>query len=149
MKLDSVVTILPLVPVGLGLGMLFVPTSRAALNASPLGSHGRTSALLSVGRLLGATVGAGLAGVALSGTLTASTVQPNAAAGGHVVRPRGASRRDLLDCPARPAGGAGHQRLTDGARGRAGCSADARLTRPPARSFISSLIFCTAHRGVG
>ena len=54
--------------------MLFVPTSRAALNASPLASHGRTSALLSVGRLLGAAVGAGLAGVALSGTLTASTV---------------------------------------------------------------------------
>ena len=74
MTLDGVVTILPLIPVGLGLGMLFVPTSRAALNASPPGSHGRTSALLSVGRLLGATVGAGLAGIALSGTLTAATV---------------------------------------------------------------------------
>jgi MFS transporter, DHA2 family, methylenomycin A resistance protein len=73
-SLDSLVTVLPLIPVGLGLGMLFVPTSRAALNASPLASHGRTSALLSVGRLLGAAVGAGLAGVALSGTLTASTV---------------------------------------------------------------------------
>jgi MFS family permease len=72
--LDGVVTILPLIPVGLGLGMLFVPTSRAALNASPQASHGRTSALLSVGRLLGAAIGAGLAGVALSGTLTASTV---------------------------------------------------------------------------
>ena len=74
MTLDGVVTILPLIPIGLGLGMLFVPTSRAALNASPPASHGRTSALLSVGRLLGATVGAGLAGIALSGTLTASTV---------------------------------------------------------------------------
>jgi hypothetical protein len=74
MTLDGAVTILPLIPVGLGLGMLFVPTSRAALNASPLASHGRTSALLSVGRLLGATAGAGLAGIALSGTLTASTV---------------------------------------------------------------------------
>jgi MFS transporter, DHA2 family, methylenomycin A resistance protein len=74
MTLDGVVTILPLIPVGLGLGMLFVPTSRAALNASPLGSHGRTSALLSVGRLLGATIGAGLAGIALSGTPTAPTV---------------------------------------------------------------------------
>jgi MFS family permease len=74
MTLDGVVTILPLIPVGLGLGMLFVPTSRAALNASPLASHGRASALLSVGRLLGATVGAGLAGIALSGTLTAATV---------------------------------------------------------------------------
>jgi MFS family permease len=72
--LDGVVTILPLIPVGLGLGMLFVPTSRAALNATPSASHGRTSALLSVGRLLGAAVGAGLAGMALSGTLTASTV---------------------------------------------------------------------------
>ena len=74
MTLDSVVTILPLIPIGLGLGMLFVPTSRAALNASPLASHGRTSALLSLGRLIGATVGAALAGIALSGTLTASTV---------------------------------------------------------------------------
>ncbi|MBV9819530.1 MAG: MFS transporter [Solirubrobacterales bacterium] len=73
-SLDGAVTVLPLIPVGLGLGMLFVPTSRAALNASPLASHGRTSALLSVGRLLGAAIGAGLAGIALSGTLTAATV---------------------------------------------------------------------------
>ncbi len=73
-SLDGIVTVLPLIPVGLGLGMLFVPTSRAALNASPDASHGRTSALLSVGRLLGAAVGAGLAGIALAGTLTASTV---------------------------------------------------------------------------
>jgi len=73
-SLDGLVTVLPLIPVGLGLGMLFVPTSRAALNASPRASHGRTSAVLSVGRLLGAAVGAGLAGVALSGNLTASTV---------------------------------------------------------------------------
>jgi predicted MFS family arabinose efflux permease len=72
--LDGLATVLPLIPVGLGLGMLFVPTSRAALNATPLASHGRTSALLSVGRLLGAAIGAGLAGMALSGTLTASTV---------------------------------------------------------------------------
>jgi hypothetical protein len=54
--------------------MLFVPTSRAALNSTPEASHGRTSAILSVGRLLGAAVGAGLAGICLSGTLTASTV---------------------------------------------------------------------------
>jgi DHA2 family methylenomycin A resistance protein-like MFS transporter len=74
MPLNSPVTILPLVPIGLGLGMLFVPTSRAALNATPLASHGRTSALLSVGRLLGAAVGAGLAGVALGTGVTASTV---------------------------------------------------------------------------
>ncbi len=54
--------------------MLFVPTSRAALNATPEAIHGRTSAVLSVGRLLGAAVGAGLAGICLSGSLTASTV---------------------------------------------------------------------------
>jgi MFS family permease len=72
--LDDLITILPLIPVGLGLGMLFVPVSRAALNSTPQASHGRTSALLSVGRLLGAAVGASLAGVALSGTLTAESV---------------------------------------------------------------------------
>jgi MFS family permease len=72
--LSNLLTILPLIPVGLGLGMLFVPVSRAALNATPQASHGRTSALLSVGRLLGAAVGAGLAGVALSGALTAGVV---------------------------------------------------------------------------
>jgi predicted MFS family arabinose efflux permease len=74
MPLHSPVTIVPLIPVGLGLGMLFVPTSRAALNATPMSSHGRTSAVLSVGRLLGAAVGAGLAGVALAGGVDASTV---------------------------------------------------------------------------
>jgi hypothetical protein len=72
--LDGVVTVLPLIPVGLGLGMLFVPTSRAALNATPLSSHGRTSALLSMGRLLGAAVGAGLAGACLAGGVTTSRV---------------------------------------------------------------------------
>jgi MFS family permease len=74
MPLDDLVTILPLVPVGLGLGMLFVPTSRAALNATPLSLHGRTSAILSVGRLLGAGIGAGLGGAALAGGIEASTV---------------------------------------------------------------------------
>jgi MFS family permease len=72
--LHSVVTILPLIPVGLGLGMLFVPTSRAALNSTPPAFHGRTSAVLSVGRLLGAAVGGALGGVALSGGASASTV---------------------------------------------------------------------------
>ena len=72
--LHSPVTILPLIPIGLGLGMLFVPTSRAALNATPLSSHGRTSALLSMGRLLGAAVGAGLAGACLAGGVTTSRV---------------------------------------------------------------------------
>ena len=74
MPLSSFVTILPLIPVGFGLGMLFVPTSRAALNATPQASHGRTSAVLSVGRLLGAGVGAGLGGVVLSSGTDASTV---------------------------------------------------------------------------
>jgi MFS transporter, DHA2 family, methylenomycin A resistance protein len=72
--LHGPVTILPLIPVGLGLGMLFVPTSRAALNATPMASHGRTSALLSIGRLLGAAVGAGLAGAALAAGVTGATV---------------------------------------------------------------------------
>ncbi len=74
-SLDSVAAIVPLIAVGLGLGMLFVPASRAALNANPSASHGRTSAVLSIGRLLGAAAGAGLAGIALSGGITASTVQ--------------------------------------------------------------------------
>lgn len=74
LPLDTLVTILPLIPVGLGLGMLFVPTSRAALNATPRASHGRTSAILSVGRLLGAGIGAGLGGLVLAGGTTASTV---------------------------------------------------------------------------
>jgi MFS family permease len=72
--LDSPVTVLPLIPIGLGLGMLFVPTSRAALNATPLAAHGRTSALLSIGRLVGAAVGAGLAGAAVAAGVTGSTV---------------------------------------------------------------------------
>jgi MFS transporter, DHA2 family, methylenomycin A resistance protein len=74
LPLASPVTILPLLPVGLGLGMLFVPTSRAALNATPPAAHGRTSAVLSVGRLVGAAVGAGLAGLVLSGGTEAATV---------------------------------------------------------------------------
>lgn len=63
-----------LLPVGLGLGLLFAPTSRAALNAAPSASHGRVSALLSGGRLIGAGLGAGLAGLALGGSVTASSV---------------------------------------------------------------------------
>ena len=72
--LHSAVAIAPLIPVGLGLGMLFVPTSRAALNAISDAAHGRTSALLSAGRLLGAAAGAGLAGMALSGGASATAV---------------------------------------------------------------------------
>ena len=73
-SLHSSATIAPLVPVGLGLGMLFVPVSRSALNATPSGLHGRTSATLSGGRLLGAAAGAGLGGLALSGGATADDV---------------------------------------------------------------------------
>jgi MFS family permease len=63
-----------LLPFGLGLGLLFVPTSRAALNAVPSSRHGRVSSLLSMARLLGAALGAGLAGVALSGGTAAANV---------------------------------------------------------------------------
>jgi DHA2 family methylenomycin A resistance protein-like MFS transporter len=73
-SLQSLATLPLLIPVGVGLGMLFVPTSRAALNATPPALHGRTSAMLSVGRLLGAAAGAGLAGAALAGGITASGV---------------------------------------------------------------------------
>ncbi len=80
-SLDGIGTIFCLIPVGLGLGMLFVPVSRAALNSVPERSHGRTSAILSFMRLLGAGVGAGLAGVALSGGASASSVHTAVAVG--------------------------------------------------------------------
>jgi MFS family permease len=73
-SLHGIGTAFALIPIGLGLGMLFVPVSRAALNATPDASHGRVSAILSAARLLGAAVGAGLAGIALSGGPSTSTV---------------------------------------------------------------------------
>lgn len=73
-SLHGVGSVALLIPVGLGLGMLFVPTSRAALNETDAASHGRVSSVLSAARLLGAAVGAGLAGAALSGGPSASTV---------------------------------------------------------------------------
>jgi MFS transporter, DHA2 family, methylenomycin A resistance protein len=73
-SLHNAVAIVALIPVGLGLGMLFVPVSRAALNATPPAAHGRTSAVLSGGRLFGAAIGAGLGGLALSGGATPSSV---------------------------------------------------------------------------
>jgi len=73
-SLHGIGTAFALIPIGLGLGMLFVPVSRAALNATPDSSHGRTSAVLSAARLAGAAIGAGLAGVALSDGPSASTV---------------------------------------------------------------------------
>jgi hypothetical protein len=74
-SLRSVAAIAPLVSLGLGLGLLFVPVSRGALNANPSVSPGRVSAVLSVGRLLGAAAGAGLAGLALAGGVSASAVR--------------------------------------------------------------------------
>jgi len=73
-SLTGPLAILLLVPVGIGLGLLFVPTSRAALNSMPTTLHGRTSAILSAGRLLGAALGAGLAGLALSAGTDAQAV---------------------------------------------------------------------------
>jgi len=73
-SLRSAVSIVPLVPIGLGLGMLFVATSRAALNATPIASHGRTSAVLSLGRLVGAAAGASLAGATLAGGVSAAAL---------------------------------------------------------------------------
>jgi hypothetical protein len=54
--------------------MLFVPVSRAALNAMPAVAHGPVSAVLSVGRLVGAAAGAGLAALALAGGVSAGAV---------------------------------------------------------------------------
>jgi MFS family permease len=74
MPLRSPVTLAPLTAVGLGLGLLFAPVSRAALNAIPPAWHGRASAVLSVGRLLGAATGAGFAGLAIAGGANAQAV---------------------------------------------------------------------------
>jgi MFS family permease len=73
-SLRSAPSLVPLVPIGLGLGMLFVATSRAALNATPTACHGRTSAVLSLGRLVGAAAGASLAGATLAGGLSAAAL---------------------------------------------------------------------------
>jgi MFS family permease len=71
-----------LLPFGIGIGLLFVPASRAALNAVPQGRHGRVSSLLSVSRLLGAAAGAGLAGLALTGGVTSGNVHAALLVGG-------------------------------------------------------------------
>ena len=65
--LGGTVSYLLVAPLGIGLGLLFVPTSRAGLNSMPPSSHGRVSAMLSLGRLLGAMIGASAAGIAISG----------------------------------------------------------------------------------
>jgi MFS family permease len=72
--LDQPLTIVLLVPFGLGLGLLFSPVSRAALNSVPSARHGRVSATLSVGRLAGAALGAALVGFALDGGVTSMRV---------------------------------------------------------------------------
>jgi MFS family permease len=63
-----------LIPFGVGIGLLFVPASRAALNAVSQSKHGRVSSLLSTSRLLGAAVGSVLAGAALTGGVTRANV---------------------------------------------------------------------------
>ncbi len=73
-SLHRATAIVPLIEVGAGLGMLFVPTSRAALNAVPHAALGRTSALLSMARMAGAAAGAGLAGLAIATGPNAATV---------------------------------------------------------------------------
>lgn len=73
-SLLGAVTITPLSVVRLGVGMLSVPVSRAALNAAASAVHGRTSAILSGGRLLGMMAGPGLVGVALASGSTMAAV---------------------------------------------------------------------------
>jgi MFS family permease len=63
-----------LLPFGLGIGLLFAPASRAALNAVSQAKHGRVSSLLSGSRLLGAAIGSSLAGIALTGGVTSGNV---------------------------------------------------------------------------
>jgi len=72
--LHGLVAVPLLALVGIGLGLLFAPTSRAALNAVAAARHGRVSAVLSAGRLAGAAAGAALAGVALSAGVSDATV---------------------------------------------------------------------------
>jgi MFS family permease len=72
--LDGGVSLVLLIPLGLGLGMLFAPTSRVALNSVPQAWHGHVSGLLSLGGLLRAMIGAAAAGTAISGGPTASAV---------------------------------------------------------------------------
>jgi DHA2 family methylenomycin A resistance protein-like MFS transporter len=100
-SLQNPVAIVPLLPVGVGLGMLFVPASRAALNSTPAASHGRVSAMLSVGRLLGAAAGAGLAGMALSGGTSASAVHTALLIAGAACLLAGIPAATLLPAPAR------------------------------------------------
>lgn len=68
-------SVLALVVVGAGLGLLFAPINRAALNAVPRAMHGRVSALLSGSRLIGSASGAALAGMTFAGGVTLGNTQ--------------------------------------------------------------------------
>lgn len=72
--LDGLAALPLLLPFGLGIGLLFAPASRAALNAVSPARHGRVSSLLSASRLLGAAAGASLAGIAFTGGVTSDNV---------------------------------------------------------------------------
>jgi MFS family permease len=72
--LDGPATLALLLPFGVGIGLLFAPASRAALNAVSQARHGRVSSLLSTSRLFGAALGSGLAGIAVTGGVTATNV---------------------------------------------------------------------------
>jgi hypothetical protein len=73
MPLGGAISFMLLAPLGVGLGLLFVPASRAGFGSAPPSSHGRVSAILSLGRLLGAMFGASAAGAAMSGGPSASS----------------------------------------------------------------------------
>lgn len=88
-----------LVPVGLGLGLLFVPASRAALNAVPQARHGRVSAMLSAARLVGAAGGAALAGLALSGGVGEAQVRDALLGGAAICLALGIPAAAILDGP--------------------------------------------------
>jgi DHA2 family methylenomycin A resistance protein-like MFS transporter len=70
MPLTTLAAVPAVIVVGLGLGLVFAPTTRAALNAVSESAHGRAAALLNAARLVGAAIGAALVGVAFIGGVT-------------------------------------------------------------------------------
>lgn len=72
--LEGIAALPMLALVGVGLGCLFTPASRAALNAVPMARHGIVSSVLSSARLLGAAAGSALAGLAVTTGVTAANV---------------------------------------------------------------------------
>jgi MFS family permease len=104
--LDGVAALPLLAPFGLGIGLLFAPASRAALNAVPQARHGRVSSLLSTSRLLGAALGSSLAGIALTGGVTSGNVHAALLAGAALCIVVGLPAASALSpAPARRAGG--------------------------------------------